>query len=121
MSITLNGRNRKKSTTLGVLKCTRAFLAAKENWVQGLYFSASGACCLTGALFKCSPGSTPRHSNWDTQKELSDHIPASFVPPTALFASVHDRLTIFNDDPGTKHSDILALLDRTIADVEKRT
>lgn len=94
----------------------RNLLNEPNHWTQGAYArdiygvsefptSNAAACwCLRGALIKTNSLAT------DCETVLNDEIRNSYY-------RFHEMVE-FNDFPGTKHADVLDLLDRVIAHAE---
>ncbi len=108
------------SKVLDVLKKTRAVIEKPEAWTKGvchgvrteggvLETGVSGAdChCLIGALAVATEHE-PSHLWLEAKTALAWQLPRG----------VAERLVEFNDHPRTTHADVLALLDKTIAEWE---
>lgn len=105
-------------STAALARRVRALLAEPERWTQTyLARDANGvgvntrdpraACwCLMGAIshvLNCEVGKAVEHPLWWDLTELTGTGPAAW-----------------NDAPGRTHADVLALLDRVIAEGESR-
>ncbi len=97
--------------------CTRGL------WVQG-YFSNGNRHCLVAALsLACGSNSfqAPSRTELRIARLLVEQLPAK----TTLWAKIRllparQRLMAFNDDLRTRHEDVLALFDRTIAHLHSK-
>ena len=96
---------------------TRGRISRSDAWVRG-HYRKGGRYCLAAALsLMC--GSRSLYMPNRTERRLSRLI-AMQMPFNAPFWIRHRfmparrRLIAFNDDPHTRHDDVLALLDRTI-------
>ena len=102
---------------LELLMETRGRISSRDNWVQG-HFRKGGRYCLVAAL-SLTCGSRSFDMPNRTEQRLCRLI-AKQIPSDAPFWVRHRfmparrRLIAFNDDPLTRHGDVLALLDRTI-------
>lgn len=96
-------------TTLEVLRAARALVDTPEKWTQGVYATDSdgntvppedddAVCfCLSGALWHADPDGP-----WGAYE--------------AVGVAVRRNVIAFNDDEATTHADVLAGLDRAIAE-----
>jgi hypothetical protein len=102
---------------LEVLMEARDLISRKEAWVQG-HFQKRGRYCLVASL-SLTCGSSSFGMPNRTERRLS-RLGAKQMPSNAAFLvryrfmPARQRLIAFNDDPHTRHDDVLALLDRTI-------
>ena len=102
---------------LELLMATRGRISRREAWIRG-HFRKGGRFCLVAALsLTCRSRSFGLPNR--TEQRLSRLI-AMQIPSDAPFLIRHRfmparrRLIAFNDDPHTRHGDVIALLDRTI-------
>jgi len=92
-------------------------ISSRKAWVQG-HFRKEGRYCLVAAL-SLTCGSRSFAMPNPTERRLARLITAE-IPPNAPFCIRHRfmparwRLISFNDDPLTRHEDVMALLDRAI-------
>lgn len=95
----------------------RGYISNRTAWVQG-HFRKKGRYCLVAAL-SLTCGSRSFAMPNKTERRLARLITAE-IPPNAPFCIRHRfmparwRLISFNDDPLTRHEDVMALLDRAI-------
>jgi hypothetical protein len=99
-------------TTREVLVAMRELLAKPEAWTQGAYardasgryvslVSQEASCwCIGGALLKCS--------------RMGGNYDEVLFKLGGIFAG--DSISAWNDAPERTHADVLALLDRAIAE-----
>ena len=102
---------------LELLMEARSRISSKHFWVQG-HFQKDGRYCLVASLsLTCGTRSIGMPNR--TERRLS-RLVAKQTPSNApflvryRFMPARQRLIAFNDDPHTRHDDVLALLDRTI-------
>jgi hypothetical protein len=90
-----------------ILKGARELLSDESKWRRDIYIEEKGnvACgyCIMGATTIAAAGRMPLSNRAD--ELLRDALPLQYQ------GSIAD----FNDDPKTTHADVLALLDRAIA------
>jgi hypothetical protein len=102
---------------LELLMEARGRISSRDTWVRG-HFRKGGRYCLVASL-SLTCGSRSFGMPNRTERRLSRLI-AMQMPSSAPFWVRHrfmparQRLIAFNDDPLTRHGDVLALLDRTI-------
>jgi hypothetical protein len=95
----------------------RRCIASRGDWVKGR-FQDGDRHCLVAAL-SIAAGSRSFTIPNRLERRLA-RLLATELPPTTFWARMNfltgrQRLMWFNDDPGTRHEDVLALFDRTIA------
>jgi hypothetical protein len=102
---------------LELLMEARGLISKREVWVRG-HFRKGGRFCLVAALsLTCRSRSFGLPNR--TEQRLSRLI-AMQMPSNAPFWVRHRfmparrRLIAFNDDPHTRHEDVMALFDRAI-------
>ena len=102
---------------LELLMEARGRISSRNTWVQG-HFQRDGRYCLVASLsLTCGTRSFGMPNR--TEQRLSRLI-AKQMPSDAPFWIRHrfmparQRLIAFNDDPHTRHDDVIALLDRAI-------
>ena len=102
---------------LELLMEARGRISSRDTWVQG-HFQRDGRYCLVASLsLTCGTRSFGMPNR--TERRLSRLI-AKQMPSDAPFWIRHrfmparQRLIAFNDDPHTRHDDVIALLDRAI-------
>lgn len=90
-------------TPKDVLKDAREWLSDPEHWCKGSLGSREeGHTCLLGALLTSSRP--------DTEEEQ-----AAVTVVIKIIRALYGRSTLgFNDDPDTKHEDVLKVLDAAI-------
>ena len=91
-------------------------IASRGDWVQGR-FQDGDRHCLVAAL-SIAAGSRSFNMPNRLERRLA-RLLATELPPTTFWARMNFltrrlRLMWFNDDPGTRHEDVMALFDRTI-------
>ena len=102
---------------LELLMEARGRISSRDTWVQG-HFRKGGRYCLVASL-SLTCGSRSFGMPNRTERRLS-RLVAKQMPSNApflvryRFMPARQRLIAFNDDPHTRHDDVLALLDRTI-------
>ena len=83
-------------TTLAHLRRMRRLLNEPKRWMKHRY-SVNGRYCIVGAAFvTADEGQSPKGAI------------------DALFRAAGEPLTTWNDAPGRKHPEVLALLDKAI-------
>ena len=102
---------------LELLMETRGRISSRDNWVQG-HFRKGGRYCLVAALSLtcgCRSFDMPNRREQRLCRLIAKQIPSD-APfwVRHRFMPARRRLIAFNDDPLTRHGDVLALLDRTI-------
>jgi hypothetical protein len=101
-----------------ILRDARRRISSRRDWVQGC-FRDGDRHCLVAALSIASGSRSFRRSN-QTERRLA-RLLARQLPETApfwaksQFVPARQRLMWFNDNAGTHHTDVMALFDRTIA------
>ena len=86
-------------TTVEFLRAARTFLSDPARWYKGDWGDGCDARCLVGALYDGADGEYDTFlASSEVVKRIVGRVPAEF-----------------NDDPGTKHADVVAALDRAIA------
>jgi hypothetical protein len=93
-------------STLAALLALRELLADPKHWAKFVLrcprADGGQAYCLLGGIYDVCNGTVFYHR---TMSALCDAAP--------LWC--HGALSLFNDSPGTKHADVVALIDRAIA------
>jgi len=88
---------------LRALRQARRLIESPEKWCKGQYVN-DGRMCVLAAVQHCDWG-RPR-DGWETAAlRLHELLPKGMTLP------------VFNDMPRTTHADVLALLDRAIAEL----
>ena len=102
---------------IDLLLAARSRLSDKNDWVQR-HYQHGDRLCLVAAL-SVAAGSldfqTPNRAERRLARLVAAQLPGT-IPPWArlrLFTA-RQRLMWFNDNPSTKHEDVLALVDRAI-------
>lgn len=105
-------------STLALARRVRALLEAPERWTQG-YFArdAAGQECVSkdpAAQCWCIVGAMVRLGSDDPRPDVE------FINVLKAHLGPAGRsLSMWNDAPGRTHADVLALLDRVIAEGER--
>jgi hypothetical protein len=100
-----------------ILTDARSRIPTQNSWVQGRFHDGDRHCLV--AALSLASGSRSFNIPNRTERRVA-RLLASQLPPTAPFWTkirllpARQRLMTFNDDPRTKHEDVMALLDRTI-------
>ena len=102
---------------LEILIDTRGRIRSEDAWIQGKFEDGQGRCLVAALSLACQsrsfdvPNQIERRLAWMIAKQLPPDGPwwirIRLVP-------ARRRLMSFNDDPRTKHADVVALIDRTI-------
>lgn len=113
---------------LAILKRAREILTDRKRWVKGTSARAKNenevciglmednayAFCLSGAVYRAGFELYPKEKLYDplslteqARERLTPFLPKPFL-----------SVTVFNDDKGTKHKQILEVLDKTIVSIE---
>ncbi len=110
-------------TPLEILRGARELLAKPERWTKGTWARANtvpvlaenseaDCFCLVAAILRAA-------GSWAAAREalpvLADMVRTAPAHAGMLMAPI----VCFSDDPNATHADILALLDRGIAELEK--
>ncbi len=99
----------------GYLREMRALLARPENWCQGrsrIERETGVAFCLSGAMRQVTMSEQLAGVSWSEVERIAHSVVNRLHRIVGAGASFVD----FNDADGRQHSDILALLDRAIAE-----
>ena len=106
------------------LQYAKARIARSDNWTQGaLARNADGDVCVPhnpGAARWCAEGAlhlAAALTHDDTEIRLSALFALFGVCPDGGWTV---SVAQFNDDPDTRHEDVLSLYDRAIAQVDQR-
>jgi hypothetical protein len=109
-----------ESSPAAYLRAARSLLERPGAWIQGAYAETSdgngcrpedpnAACfCTTGALIRIAHGYSLGDVSWGLQS-LTRAIADTWSPPGGASSF---GVVLFNDDPRTKHTDVLAAFDR---------
>lgn len=98
-------------STLALARRVRALLAEPERWTQGCYArDASGRAVNSGDRSAQS---------WDIMGAMKRCGGWTFPMLEMLNAEAGGDFVSWNDAPGRTHADVLALLDRVIAEGER--
>lgn len=102
---------------LELLMEARGRISSRDTWVQG-HFQKRGRYCLVASLsLTCGSRSfgMPNRTKQRLSRLVAKQMPSN-VPfwTRQKFMPARWRLISFNDDPHTRHDDVLALLDRAI-------
>jgi hypothetical protein len=95
----------------------RSRISSRESWVQGRFQGGNRRCLIAALSLVCGSRSVRMPNR--TERRLARLI-AVQIPPSAPFVvrlrllPARQRLMSFNDEPHTRHEDVMALFDRTI-------
>jgi hypothetical protein len=104
---------------LELLLDARRLISDRGHWVKRR-FQDGNRRCLVAALSSVSVSKGSRLAS-RVERRLS-RLLALQLPSRVLWSRVkiipaRQRLMLFNDDPGTRHEDVVALFDRAIDDL----
>jgi hypothetical protein len=108
--------NRAPFGDLDLLMDARSRISSRDSWVQGQFRDGEREC-LVAALSVVSGSrsfSTPNPTERRLARILAAHLTSRQFWTRIMLIPARRRLIMFNDDPRTRHNDILALFDRAI-------
>ena len=108
---------------LEVLTDARARIDRENSWVQGRFKDGDRHCLVAALSLAC--GSRSFNNPNKTERRLVRLLAKRFPPDTPFWARIRfvparQRLMAFNDDSGTSHSNVVALLDQAISDLASK-
>ena len=103
---------------VGLLADARSRIAEDGDWLKDR-FQDGNRRCLVGALSLVAGSRSfdaPNRVERRLARRLAEQLPPQFAGWVAKmkFVTSRHRLIWFNDDPGTRHEDVIALFDRAI-------
>lgn len=93
-----------------IIKDTRDLLTDRKQWCKGSSLDSGAAVCVMGAVCKVLGEPVYMHyaplNPWvlNVRDRITEHLPGGFR-----------SVWVYNDDPHTRHKDILNLLDKCLA------
>ena len=91
-------------------------IARRGDWVQGRYQDGDRHCLVAALSIAAGSRSftTPNRLERRLARLLASELPLTTFWARMKFLTGRQRLMWFNDDPGTRHEDVMVLFDRTI-------
>ncbi len=106
-----------------LLENARRRISSEANWVQGRYQDGTRRCLVAAlSLASESPSfNLPNRLERRLARRLAAHLPSQrgFWARMRL-CTPRQRLMWFNDDPRTRHDDVMDLFDRAIDHLKSR-
>lgn len=118
----------KQPTTLDLLKAGRAKIEKIENWTTevasrdiygmnvGISHPSASCFCSMGAVWRAELESTGDYGQFSEPAFSALCLAAAALYPTRFRYSI----SLFNDQPGTTHADVLKVFDHAIAQLENQ-
>jgi hypothetical protein len=104
---------------LEILTDARARIGSENSWVQGRFKDGDRHCLVAALSLACASRSFNNPNK--TERRLVQLLVKQLPPDTPFWARIRfvparQRLMAFNEDSGTSHGNVVALLDRAISD-----
>ena len=108
---------------LEILADARARIDSENSWVKGRFKDGDRHCLVAALSLAC--GSRSFNIPNKTERRLVRLLVKQLPPDTPFWARIRfvparQRLMAFNDDSGTSHGNIVALLDQAISDLASK-
>jgi hypothetical protein len=108
---------------LEILTDARARIDSENSWVKGRFKDGDRHCLVAALSLAC--GSRSFNIPNKTERRLVRLLVKQLPPDTPFwarirFAPARQRLMAFNDDSGTSHGNVVALLDQAISDLASK-
>jgi len=106
-----------------ILMDARSHISSKGDWVKGCFRNCHRHCLV--AALSVVAGSPNFNTPNRVERRLAGLLAAQLPSGSAFWArmrffTARQRLMWFNDDPRTKHEDVMALFDRAVDHLTSR-